>query len=565
MLLWLIFGVMTAAAIATVLVPLVRNRMEGPSNQDIAVYRDQLDEVDRDAVAGLIGKDEAEAARVEISRRLLAAADAAGTVPTASDPASVARMRRYVVAAALLLLPVGAAALYLQLGSPELAVTSAAEIVQSEKSAGIENLVARVEAHLQRTPDDGRGWEVLAPVYMQLGRYSDSVSAWRRVLALLGESADRQANLGEALMAEANGVVTVAAKAAFIRSVTLDNSIVSARYYLGRAAEQDGKREEAVKIWRDLIAGAPAGAHWVDDVRAALGRIESGSAAAAGSTGPQIAAPIDQSPDQQQAAMIRGMVDGLAARLKQDGSDVDGWVRLVRSYKVLGESEKAKSAISDARRSLESEPDKRKMLDAALKELEADPPPPAASFRTGNPASVPSQHEGDAIQGTINRLAERLKKSGSDPESWVMLVRSYASLGEKEKAAAAMRDARAALAGDEAMLQVFNEALQRFKIDDLAKQASTLSGSPADEPRPPVQGGDQTNEMIRGMVARLAERMKKDGADLDGWQQLMRSYVVLGERDKALSTAADARRNIGGDNDKRRRLDDFIKSLGLDG
>jgi cytochrome c-type biogenesis protein CcmH len=71
--------------------------------------------------------------------------------------------------------------------------------------------------------------------------------------------------------------------------------------------------------------------------------------------------------------------------------------------------------------------------------------------------------------------------------------------------------------------------------------------------------------MIRGMVARLAERMKKDGADLDGWLQLMRSYVVLGERDKALSAAADARRNIGGDNDKRRRLDDFIKSLGLDG
>ena len=146
-----------------------------------------------------------------------------------------------------------------------------------------------------------------------------------------------------------------------------------------------------------------------------------------------------------------------------------------------------------------------------------------------------------------------------------MLARSYASLGEKEKAAAAIRDARAALAGDEAMLQVFNEALQRFKIDDFAKQASTLSGSPADEPRPPVQGGNQTDEMVRGMVARLAERMKKDGADLDGWLQLMRSYVVLGERDKALSAAADARRNIGGDNDKRRRLDDFIKSLGLDG
>ena len=83
--------------------------------------------------------------------------------------------------------------------------------------------------------------------------------------------------------------------------------------------------------------------------------------------------------------------------------------------------------------------------------------------------------------------------------------------------------------------------------------------------RAPVQDGNQTNEMIRGMVARLAERLKTDGSDLDGWLQLMRSYVVLGERDKALSAAADARQAIGGDQDKRRRFDDFVKSLGLDG
>ncbi len=151
---------------------------------------------------------------------------------------------------------------------------AAGDALQPEKQTQIENVVARVEVHLQSNPKDGRGWEVLAPVYMQLGRYSDLVTAWRNALALLGESADREANLGEALMAEANGVVTIEAKAAFVRAVTLDNTIVSARYYLGRAAEQDGKREEAAKIWRDLIAEAPAGAHWVNDVRAALARIE---------------------------------------------------------------------------------------------------------------------------------------------------------------------------------------------------------------------------------------------------------------------------------------------------
>ena len=139
----------------------------------------------------------------------------------------------------------------------------------------VENLLAQAEAHLVRNPEDGRGWELLAPVYMRLDRYSDSVTAWRNTLQFLGESAERRSNLGEALTAEANGVVTADAKAAFVRAVTLDKTNVGARYYLGLAAEQDGQREKAAKIWRDLIAEAPAGAFWVSDVRDALARVES--------------------------------------------------------------------------------------------------------------------------------------------------------------------------------------------------------------------------------------------------------------------------------------------------
>ncbi len=132
MILWMIFGLMTAAAIAAVLLPLVRRRAEEFSGNDIAVYRDQLDELDRDRAAGLIGKSEAEAARVEISRRLLAAADAAEFATAASDPASAARFRRCIIAAALLLLPTGAGALYLQLGSPDFAAMPAGGAVQPE-------------------------------------------------------------------------------------------------------------------------------------------------------------------------------------------------------------------------------------------------------------------------------------------------------------------------------------------------------------------------------------------------------------------------------------------------
>ncbi len=568
MILWLILALMTAAAIFAVIWPLAQNPKAVRSGSDVVVYRDQLDEVDRDLAAGAIGKAEAEAARVEISRRLLVAADLAKAA-SAAIPAATAWHRRASAIVAVLLLPIGAGGLYLRLGSPGLASETlvAQADVQPDRQTSIENLVARVEEHLKSNPTDGRGWEVLAPVYMQIGRYAESVRAWRNTLQFLGESADREANLGEALMAEANGTVTADAQAAFARAVTLDGTTVSARYYLGIAAEQDGRREEAAKIWRDLIAEAPAGAHWVSDVRAALTRVEGKPGAPLSGPSPaQPAGTVKQPPDQQ-TAMIRGMVEGLAERLKKDGSDLDGWVKLVRSYKVLGEADKAQSAISDAQHALADDPDKRQRLDTALKELEgnADTAAAGSSIQPSNPSAAPPQHEGETIPNMVDRLAERLKKSGADPEGWIMLARSYLTLGDKDKAAAAIKDARASLVNDPAKLQLFNEALQRFKIDESANIASATPAPATVKSPVPAQDNGQTDEMIRSMVSRLAARLKQDGSDFDGWMRLVRSYVVLGEHDKALSAAADARQSIGADADKRRQFDNFVKSLGLDG
>ena len=467
MALLLILVAMTAAAAVAVIWPLARNAADTRSGSDIAVYRDQLDEVERDRAARRIGNTEAAAARVEISRRLLAAADAAQATPPALNAAAAAWRRRIAASAALLALPTLAGGLYLWLGSPELASA------QQQTPPGIaveqdsvDNLVAQAEAHLQRNPEDGRGWEILAPVYMRLDRYSDSVAAWRNALRLLGDDPDREANLGEALTAEANGVVTAEAKAAFVRAVTLDNTTVSARYYLGLAAEQDGRREEAAKIWRDLIAEAPAGAPWVDTVRSALASVESNSAASSGA--PFTPRPdVAHQPSDQQSATINAMVDRLAARLKQDGSDVDGWVRLVRSYKVLGDADKARAATADAQHALASDPDKLSKLDAALKTLDtveaasATPEPSTAGTATSN---APAIHQGGTIQDMVERLAQRLKESGSDPEGWLMLVRSYASLGERDKATAAVADARRALAANPAGLEQFNAALAKINI-----------------------------------------------------------------------------------------------------
>ena len=146
-----------------------------------------------------------------------------------------------------------------------------------------------------------------------------------------------------------------------------------------------------------------------------------------------------------------------------------------------------------------------------------------------------------------------------------MLARSYLTLGDKDKAAAAIKDARAALAGDPDKLQLFNDALQRFKIDDAANAAPATTASPAATAPVPNQANSQTDEMVRGMVSKLAERLKRDGSDIDGWMRLVRSYAVLGEREKALSAATTARESIGTDTDKRRRFDEFVKSLDLGG
>jgi cytochrome c-type biogenesis protein CcmH len=467
---WLILAAMTAAAIFAVIWPFVRRAGPARSGSDIAVYRDQLAEVERDLAAGLVGKTEAEAARVEISRRLLAAADAARATLPAFNGTSAAWRRRAVAVASLLALPIVAGGLYLFLGSPELASGQpVAQRTIASPQQSVESLVAQAEAHLARNAEDGHGWELLAPVYMRLGRYSDSVAAWRNTLQLLGENAEREANLGEALTAEANDVVTADAKTAFVRAMTLDKTNVTARYYLGVAAEQDGQRDKAANIWRDLIAEAPAGTPWVTDVRNALARVESTSTTAPAPAAAQVADAGSQ-PSEQQAA-IRGMVDRLAARLKQDGSDVDGWVQLVRSYKVLGEPEKARAAAADARQALAGTPEKLQRLNAALQQLEDNVgvPAPAPAPHEGAPAAAgaPPNHPSDAnMQDMVARLAQRLKASGSNPEGWLMLVRSYATLGEKDKATAAIGDARHALADDPGKLEQFNSALKHFDITE---------------------------------------------------------------------------------------------------
>ena len=241
------------------------------------------------------------------------------------------------------------------------------------QNRSLETLVAQVEEHLEKNPEDGRGWEVIAPVYVRLGRLEDAVKARRNALRINKDERrkpDLEAELGETLIAAANGVVTQEAKAAFDRAVAQDARHPKARFFLGVAAHQDGEGAKALAIWRDARArygcGFAMGDHGAPGAREHRGR-----RVAPGPSAEDVAASQQMDP-QDRAAMIRGMVERLAERLKRDGSDVEGWLRLVRAYTVMGDRERAISAVADARRALGHDADKLRRIDALAKELKLE-------------------------------------------------------------------------------------------------------------------------------------------------------------------------------------------------
>src|SRR5229473_471086 len=368
MILWPILTLMTLGAVIAVWWPLARRQGSVRSGSDIAVYRDQLDEIDRDQAASLIGNVEAEAARVEVSRRLIAAAETAKARSVAPAAGPAGWYRRATLAAAIVLLPVGAGAVYLSLGSPGLVSVSMNAATDGQPlPAGIEHTVAEVETYMESNPRNGRGWELLAPVYLRLGRFDDAVRARRNALEIFGPDAAHLADLGEAMVMASGGVVTAEAKSLFERANAADPEDVMAQYYLGLSAKQEGRRDEAVRRWTALVSSAREGAEWLPLVRNALAKVDE--------KGPSVAAAPPSAavaPPEHNGGAIEAMVERLAERLKKDGSDVAGWVQLVRSYRVLGKADKVKIAMSDARAALANDQEALQRLDQGFAALDTE-------------------------------------------------------------------------------------------------------------------------------------------------------------------------------------------------
>ena len=458
MILWLVIALMTVSALALVLVPLVLRHRRAPRRVefDLAVYRDQLEELESDRARGLVGEDQSEAARLEIQRRMLAASKqeggetaaadgtagvaAVGTEDVAPEPSGAGR-NWLLMAAVGAAIPALAVAVYLVLGSPGTPGKPFSGVAQrggttGEDMAGqpIEAAIANLVKRLEEDPDNLEGWLLLGRSLITLERYGDAAQALRTAVTLSSGDPEIIGSMAEALVFSAQGIVTADALVAFQTVLSMRPNDEAAQYYIGISLAQQGRPGDALKMWRKLAAETPADAPWRADLvtwmrRAAeetgieLGSIPSAPAiarqtaeAAPGPSQEDMAAAAEMSPEERMD-MIRSMVAQLAARLVDEPDDLDGWRRLANSYRVLGEDAKAAAAQQRV-----SELEAR-----AARPAEAAPGPSAEDVAAADGMSTEQQAQ--MIGAMVERLAKRLRENPDDLEGWLRLGRSYSVLG----------------------------------------------------------------------------------------------------------------------------------------
>lgn len=363
MVLWIGFALLAAAVVWAVTRPLLARSSTGLAQADteLAVYRDQLEEIDRERAQGLIAGTEADDARAEVGRRLIRSAEESERGKDAQPVKGTGWNARAVIYTAAAL-PIVALGLYLAVGSPSMpARPYASRINEPLDKASASDLVAKVEAHLRQNPNDGRGWDVLAPVYMRMGNFPQAADAFSRAIALLGESPQRLAGFARASIMVDNGVVGEPARRAFDKLLKLDPKAIEPQVWLAIAREQDGDLKGAAADYKRLLAEAGDDSPWKRMLEPRLKAVEANLAEPPAPGQPSAEAMADakskfhhMTPEQRQE-FIERMVGDLAQRLKENNKDLQGWMQLMRAYTVLGRPQEAQSALADARRSFDGD------------------------------------------------------------------------------------------------------------------------------------------------------------------------------------------------------------------
>ena len=355
-LIWIILGAMTLMAALILAWPLFDSRrFKNDSAFALAVYRDQLAEINHDAARGILDEAQARAAQIEIERRILALADAPKFQP-AKAPTPL------LIVAMAVVLPLAAFGLYLHLGSPGLPGAPAQGLAESVAASPQLQALQKAVAD---APTDPAAWRALGEGLMAARRPSDAANAFARALGLGDKDPKLQARYGSARVLAAQGRVDDKAKAAFTAVLAADPTDPIARFFLGLAKEQSGDSAGALTDWLALERDLPPNVPWHGDLAQNIDRVARDlgkdpatlpGRAPAASPAPQTGgapSPSDldaaaQMTDSERQAFIESMVAKLAARLKSAPDDLDGWMRLAKAYSVLGKRADANAAWAKA-------------------------------------------------------------------------------------------------------------------------------------------------------------------------------------------------------------------------
>jgi cytochrome c-type biogenesis protein CcmH len=332
MTIWLFALLLTAIACATLYYAGAGRRVNaGALAVDATAehFRAQLRAIETNAAMGRLGPAEAVAAKGELAREVIRHKADGG-------PKASAQVTIWVTVVLVAAISLGT---YAVLGHPDLpSAPLASRDAAAENSVTLETAIETIEARLAETPDDLRGWTVIAPAYMQMGRYAEAVRALRRVNELATPTADTLTDLAEALMMQKGGSVEGEPLGLLRKAYALDATHVRSLYYIAGEETRTGDFDEAIRDWNALLKLSKGGEPWVVTAQNGLAYAEQGG---------KPAAPASDEPGQ---AQIDAMVDGLDARLKAQGGTVDEWTQLVRSRMVQGRMDDAQAAYDAARK-----------------------------------------------------------------------------------------------------------------------------------------------------------------------------------------------------------------------
>ncbi len=484
MMFWILAAVITALVVALIAWPFFRqrNQAQTTADYDVEVYKSQLRELDREVAEGMIGDQEASAAKAEIARRLLAADTKRVGGAGKGWGVGLHRTTGILVSVAV---PAAAVMLYLSLGQPSAVdvpyASRADEIAQmrqaQERDLGnLGDMAKRLAERLEQEPDDGDGWLLLGRTYMTMQDFGRAVESFVKAAELLPEESDVFGALGEARVLAADGMVTKDAVAAFKRAQEIgDSGDPRSSFYLAEADYQAGNLQGALDALVKLAWLAEPDAPWLITVRNRAIAIadELGQDGAsllptppAPQAPPAVAArdqpgptaediqAAEQMADADRQAMIRGMVDRLAGKLEENPMDFEGWTRLIRARSVMGDMGQAQADLDKALELFARAPVPKAELQRLAGELGLKAPgataggaasagvAPGPSAADVAAAQEMSDEDRQAmIEGMVGGLAARLQDNPNDLDGWMRLARSYNVLGRPEDAVAALEKA----------------------------------------------------------------------------------------------------------------------------